>query len=110
RPPDIIQLTAGQLRNDFTFRLQLMNSITGVVLDEDGEPLSNVQVMAMTPGFRHEKRMFLPRQNAMTDGAGHYRLSGLAPGRYAVAAASRNGPVVKMHPEAIAGQPQPQYS
>jgi hypothetical protein len=110
RPPGIIQLTAGQFRNDFIFRLQLMNSITGVVLDEDGEQLSNVQVMAMTPGFRHGKRTLLPGPNAMTDGGGHYRLSGLAPGRYAVATTSRNGPVFKIHSEAIAGQPQPQYS
>src|SRR5216684_2427527 len=36
RPPGIIQLGAGQLRNDFIFNLQLMTSITGVVLDEDG--------------------------------------------------------------------------
>jgi hypothetical protein len=110
RPPGIIQLAAGQFRNDFIFRLQLMNSITGVVLDEDGEPLSNVQVMALTPGFRHGKRMFLPGQSAMTDSSGHYRLRGLAPGRHAVSAISRNGPVSKIHPEARAGEPQPQYS
>jgi hypothetical protein len=110
RPPGIIQLAGGQFRNDFIFRLQLMNSITGVVLDEDGEPLSNVQVMAMTPGFRRGKRMFLPGQSAMTDSSGHYRLSGLAPGRHAVAATSQNGLVLKMHSEAKAGEPQQQYS
>src|SRR5438552_9479696 len=47
----------------------------------------------------------------MTDATGHYRLSGLAPGRYAVAAATqRNAPVVKTHPEATAGEPQQLYS
>src|SRR5579864_8809138 len=38
RPPGIIQLTAGQFRSDFIFRLHLMDSITGVVLNEDGDP------------------------------------------------------------------------
>src|SRR6266853_3660016 len=105
RPPAVIQLAAGQFRNDFIFRLQLMNSMTGVVLDEDGDPIAGVQVMAMTPGFQRQKRRLLPGPNAMTDATGHYRLNGLAPGRYAVAATHRNGPVVKMHPEAAAGEP-----
>jgi hypothetical protein len=109
-PPAVIQLAAGQIRNDFIFRLQLMNSITGVVLDEDGDPLANVQVTAMTPGLQRQKRRFFPGPNAMTDATGHYRLSGLAPGRYALSANHRNGPVVKMHSEATAGEPQQQYS
>jgi hypothetical protein len=109
RPPAIIQLAAGQFRNDFTFRLHRMNSITGVVLDEDGEPLAGVQVTVMTSGFVRQKRRLLPGPGVMTDAVGHYRLSGIAPGRYAVAA-TRHGPLVKMHPEATAGEPQQQYS
>jgi len=108
RPPAVIQLAAGQFRNDFIFRLQLMNSITGVVLDEDGDPIARVQVIAMTPGFQRQKRRLLPGPGAMTDATGHYRLNGLAPGRYAVAATSGIGPV-KMHPEATAGEPQQLY-
>jgi hypothetical protein len=110
RPPAVIQLAAGQSRNDFTLRLQLMNSITGVVLDEDGDPLAGVQVMAMTPGFLRQKRRLLPGPSAMTDATGHYRLSGLTPGRYAVAATPRYGAPIKIHPEATAGELQQQYS
>src|ERR1700687_4661226 len=33
RPPAIIQLGAGEYRSDFIFRLQLVSSISGVVLD-----------------------------------------------------------------------------
>src|ERR1700682_536807 len=36
RPAGIIQLAAGEVRSDFVFRLQLLSSISGVVLDEDG--------------------------------------------------------------------------
>jgi hypothetical protein len=110
RPPAIIRLAAGQFRNDFIFRLQMMNSITGVVVDEDGEPLSGVQVMAMTPGFQHQRRRLLPGQTTMTDAAGHYRLSGLVPGRHAVAASYQGRPAYKIHPEVSAGEPQQQYS
>src|SRR5882724_6466376 len=76
RPPAIIQLAAGQFRSDFIFRLQLMNSITGVVLDDDGDPIAGGQVMAMTPGFQRQKRSLLPGASAMTDATGHYRLNG----------------------------------
>jgi hypothetical protein len=63
----------------------------------------------MTPGFQRQKRRLVPGQNAMTDSTGHYRLSGLFPGRYAVAANNQNGNFVKMHPEAIAGETQQQF-
>jgi hypothetical protein len=110
RPPAIFQLATGEFRNDFIFRLQLMNSITGVVLDEDGDPLAGVQVMAMTPGFQRHKRRLLPGPGTMTDAKGRYRLNGLAPGRYALATTYQHGPVVKVHPEATAGEPQQFYT
>ena len=110
RPAAIIQLATGQFRSDIVFRLQLMNSISGVVLDEDGDPLAGVQVMAMRPGFQRQKRKLLPGMGTMTDSAGHYRLSGLTPGKYAVVASDPNRPAAKMRPEAVPGEPQPQYS
>ena len=110
RPPAVIQLAAGELRNALIFRLVLVNSITGVVLDEDGDPLANVQVTAFAQGFERQRRRLLPGPGTMTDSTGRYRLSGLGPGRYAVAAVHTNGFVNKMHPEVAAGEPQQQYS
>ena len=110
RPPAVIQLAAGELRNALIFRLVLVNSITGVVLDEDGDPLANVQVTAFAQGFERQRRRLLPGPGTMTDSTGRYRLSGLAPGRYTVAAVHSNGFVNKMHPEAAGGEPQQQYS
>ena len=110
RPAGTIQLAAGQFRSDLIFRLQLMNSVAGIVLDEDGEPLAGVQVMAMSSGFQRQKRKLLPGPMAMTDSAGRFRLRGFAPGRYAVAAYCPNRPAIKIHPEAAAGEPQQQYS
>jgi len=110
RPPAVIQLAAGEVRNALIFRLVLVNSITGVVLDDDGDPLANVQVTAFAQGFERQRRRLLPGPGTMTDSTGRYRLSGLAPGRYAVAAVHSNGFVNRMHPEAAAGEPQQQYS
>ena len=109
RPPAIIQLADGQVRRDFIFRLQLINSITGVVLDEDGDPLRGVQVTAMTPSSQNQRRRLLPGAGAITDAAGHYRLTGLAAGRYAVAVNALNRLAFKIHPDVTAGEPQQQY-
>jgi hypothetical protein len=46
----------------------------------------------------------------MTDGNGRYRLSGLVGGQYAVVVHGMNRQAVKIHPEASAGEPRPQYS
>ena len=110
RPPSIITLASGEFRNDIVFHLQRMASISGIVLDDDGEPLANAQVMAMREGFQRGKRALLPGMSTMTDGAGRYALRGLAAGRYAVVANYQNGRVVKMRPEVEAGEAQPQYS
>ena len=110
RPPATIQLAAGESRSDLILHMKLISSISGVVLDEDGDPLSGVQVQAMRPGFQREKRKLMPGQMAMTDSTGHYHLNGLVGGQYAVAVSSANRPAVKIHPEVVAGEPRQQYS
>src|ERR1700693_689830 len=110
RPPATIQLAAGESRSDLILHMKLISSISGVVLDEDGDPLSGVQVQAMRPGFQREKRKLMPGQMAMTDSTGHYHLNGLVGGEYAVAVSSANRPAVKIHPEVVAGEPRQQYS
>jgi Carboxypeptidase regulatory-like domain len=109
RPPAIIQLAAGEIRNDLIFRLQLITSVSGLVLDEDGDPLAGVQIMAMRLGWQRRKRRFLPGPAANSDGNGRYRLSGLAAGRYAFVASCWNRPDRKTRPEATAGESQPRY-
>ena len=109
RPPATIQLAAGQFRNDFVFRLRPMTSITGVVLDDDGDPLPGVQVMAMRSAFRRQKRRLLAGQVTTTDSGGRYRFANVAPGQYAVVANDWNRPAVRMHPEATAGETPQEY-
>jgi hypothetical protein len=109
RPPEIIQLAAGEVRSNLILQMKLISSISGVVLDEDGDPLPGVQVVAMKPAFQRGRRKMMEGPMAMTDSTGHYHLSGLVGGQYAVAVNSVDRPAVKIHPEAAAGEPQQQY-
>ena len=104
RPAAIIQLADGEVRNEFVFRLKPPMSISGVVLDEDGDPLANVLVSLMTPGFEHHKRKLFPGNRTMTDGNGRYRLTAFLPGRYAVLATPRFNRVLRVQPEVAAPQ------
>jgi len=112
-PAGTIQLGAGEGQTGIVFRMQLANSISGIVLGDDGEPVAGAQVMAMASGFQRQKRKLLQGPGVATDSNGHYRLTGLAPGQYAVVATlhpSRG--VGKANSEVSAKQPQPpqQYS
>lgn len=109
-PPEIIQLAVGESRTDFVFRLQVLTSISGVVADQDGDPVPGVQVMAMSLRWRRNKLQLVPGAGATTDSTGRYRLTGLTPGRYAVSAAHLYRPAFKVNPEAVAGEPQQQYA
>jgi hypothetical protein len=108
-PPGIIKLAVGEFRSEFIFHLQEMGSISGMVIDEDGDPLGGVQVMAMTPGFRRRKRTLLPGPGTATDSSGRYRL-GLLPGRYVVVVTHYYKSVLRINPEVNVGDPQQQYS
>ncbi len=109
RPPTAIQLVPGEVRNDLVFRMQLVTTISGLVLDEDGDPVAGVQISALRQGWQRQKRQLLPGPGAVTDSDGRYRISGLIPGRYALLA-SANRPVVKTSPDVSAGSPAIRYA
>jgi protocatechuate 3,4-dioxygenase beta subunit len=64
--------------------------ITGQVLDEEGEPARAVQVQAWRSMIANGSRQFRQINTVMTDDRGMYRLFGLEPGDYRVAAIPRN--------------------
>src|ERR1017187_7151186 len=65
--------------------------ITGVVTNDDGEPVvyANVQVMIKT--YRRGQPTLTARSTASTDDRGRYRVFDLSPGRYYVQATRRGG-------------------
>ena len=65
--------------------------IAGVLRDERGEPLAGVPVTAIDPRGSPGAGMLAQNRQGVTDDRGAYRLYGLAPGAYLVAAAPMAG-------------------
>ena len=88
----VLALERGQVLRDLTIRLQPGGVITGRVVDEDGEPLSDVGVMAMRYAYLQGKKELVPFSGGNeTNDLGEYRLFGLLPGRYYVVARDTSG-------------------
>lgn len=77
-------------RRSLSIQLPRGGVITGMVLDEHGEPLPNVHVRALRAALNGAR--FPQFGGASTDDRGIYRIHSLEPGEYAVCASHRDGP------------------
>jgi protocatechuate 3,4-dioxygenase beta subunit len=95
----VLSLEPGQHLKDLVFKLTPQGVISGRVLDEDGDPVQGVQVMAMRWAYQRGKRQLVPAGGSgSTNDQGEYRIATLSPGRYFLRAqASRM--MVSMGPE-----------
>ena len=59
-------------------------TISGRVVNDDGEPLEGCAIQVLTPRHISDLANFEPRGGAQTDDQGEYRLTGLTPDRYLV--------------------------
>jgi protocatechuate 3,4-dioxygenase beta subunit len=86
-----IELAEGQTMANMNFTLQRTAVITGRILDEFGDPVVDVQVMAMRSQYMNGERRMMPAggRPATTNDVGDYRIYGLAPGQYYVTATLR---------------------
>ena len=109
RPPGTISLAAGAIRSDLVFRLQLITTITGTVVDDHGDPLQGVSILAMRQGWQRRKRTLIPGPSTNSDASGHYHLTGLAPAAYAIVASQDFRRALSLDSEAVAGQTQRVY-
>ncbi len=89
RPGTTLTLSSGQELKLSIFKLQPHGVISGRVLDEDGEPVANVQIQAMTHRYVQGRRQLMPTGGVSTNDLGEYRVFGLAPGRYILSATYR---------------------
>jgi protocatechuate 3,4-dioxygenase beta subunit len=103
-PGTPIQLDDGQ---KFEARLQITRGgvLTGVVLDEDGDAIPGIQVRALRYVRQNGQRTLRGENIASTDDRGIYRIFGLQPGDYLLAATARNTGDVP-NPEAMRAQVQ----
>jgi uncharacterized protein (DUF2141 family) len=85
-----IQLADGQAMNNAHVRLPRGGVITGVVVDEFGEPSPSTQVRVFRSVIQNGERTVTNAGNAQTDDRGVYRIFQLLPGEYLVSAVPRN--------------------
>jgi uncharacterized protein (DUF2141 family) len=92
RPGTLIGLGDGQ---QLTVRVPMLRGgvITGVVIGQDGEPLMNAQVRAMRYTMVSGFKRLETNGYANTDDRGVYRMFGLQPGEYLVAATQNSSDV-----------------
>ncbi len=77
-----LQLVNGQHLSDVKLRLVKTASVSGVILDEAGEPLVGAQVRVLRRDMPAGVARYALTGNARTDDRGMYRLDGLVPGQF----------------------------
>ena len=76
----------GEAARDLRVEMMQTGAIAGRVLDEDGEPMGHILMMALEEQYREGERFLNMIQSVATDEHGNYRLYWLAAGSYYVAA------------------------
>jgi protocatechuate 3,4-dioxygenase beta subunit len=83
-----VTLASGEEKRDFVIRLTPLGAITGRILDEDGDPIRQIEVQTMVYRYTAAGRQLIPRGNAMSNDLGEYRIYDVPPGRYYLKAGS----------------------
>ena len=94
KPGTLLTLEPGQKSSDLAMRLTPQGVIAGRVLDEEGEPVANVDVQVLRQQYMQGRKQMARTGGATTNDLGEYRVFGLPPGRYYVSANSRQNPML----------------
>jgi len=86
QPGTILSISPGQTVRDIQVAMTTAGVLTGRIYDDDGEPVVNSQVFALSFTYREGRREPLPRGFGQTNDLGEFRIYGLAPGSYYVSA------------------------
>jgi uncharacterized GH25 family protein len=109
-PEGRLHLTAGQEVHDVTFRLVPQGAMSGKVVNEDGDPVSDAMVSATRSSYAGGHRTLFPGDTAQTNDRGEFRLGKLAPGRYyLVAEVMAINPMAATPPPPKDGSPETGY-
>ena len=87
RLPDVIPVRGNETVGGPAVLFHRPAAVTGLVLDEHGEPMQGVRVRALQVRYAGWRSSAVPSgTEARTDDRGEFRIFGLAPGSYVVAA------------------------
>ena len=90
RPGTPIQLTAGQKMEKASISMPKGSVITGIVVDDNGEPSPRTTVRAMRYVMLNGERTLQQAGSSQSDARGMYRIYALQPGNYLVSAVPQN--------------------
>ena len=89
-PPAAITLASGSPAHDIAIRLTPTAVITGKVVDDQGDPVPNMQIILLASRVADGRRTFVltgtATGNSSTNDLGEFRLAGLSAGKYIVCA------------------------
>jgi len=88
-----------QLHNVRIVVSEMVTDLTGVVRDAKGRPAADALVLAMPPGAPAWSTVDARFQATRTDADGRYRISGLPPGAYRIAALTGSDELAAWRPE-----------
>lgn len=81
-----LELADGQVAERIDFSLPRGSVITGRIVDDVGEPMAEVMVMAARYRYMNGRRQLVPGRGGQTNDLGQFRIYGLPPGDYYVSA------------------------
>ncbi len=84
--PPIFTVNSGETISSFLFRMTPSGVVTGKVKFDDAEPAVNVAIQLYRSYYEHGRHGYAAAASARTDDRGEYRVHGLEPGSYYVAA------------------------
>jgi hypothetical protein len=104
-PGTPVELSDGQVIENIDFALPRTSVITGRVIDELGETVSEAQVVAMQLRYFNGRRQLVPVSSIgmRTDDTGQFRLLNLRPGDYVVMASVRETWPLEDDPSQVVG-------
>src|SRR5688572_27188056 len=75
-------LVANQAMKDVSLRLTPAGTVSGRILDENGQPALGIPIQLMRPAYNVNGRVYQAVGTTGADDRGQYRLFGVPPGRY----------------------------
>ena len=81
-----VPVAEGQQVAGITLAMMPTGSISGRIVDRDGEPLGRAQVQALQATYREGRKILKIVQSVQTNNVGEYRLFWLPPGSYYISA------------------------